>query len=75
MKSIAASGKPVTRDAVRDAIQRVKLPNSMLGPIEFDENGDLRNKIISVFQIRKDAAKPLEDPDAQYKYVGVAPVA
>ncbi len=75
VKSIAASGKPVTRDAVRDAIQRVKLPNSMLGPIEFDENGDLRNKIISVFQIRKDAAKPLEDPDAQYKYVGVAPVA
>ncbi len=75
VKSIAASGKPVTRDAVRDAIQRVKLPNSMLGPIEFDENGDLRNKIISVFQIRKDAAKPLEDPDAQYKYVGIAPVA
>lgn len=75
VKAIAASGKPVTRDAVRDAIQRVKLPNSMLGPIEFDENGDLRNKIISVFQIRKNADKPLDDPDAQYKYVGVAPVA
>lgn len=75
VKAIAASGKPVTRDAVRDAIQRVKLPNSMLGPIEFDENGDLRNKIISVFQIRKNADKPLDDPDAQYKYVGVAPMA
>ncbi len=75
VKSIAASGKPVTRDAVRDAIQRVKLPNSMIGSVEFDENGDLRNKIISVFQIRKDADKPLEDPDAQYKYVGTAPVA
>ncbi len=74
VKKIAASGKPVTRDAVRDAIQQVKLPNSMLGPIEFDEYGDLRNKIISVFQIRKDGAKPLEDPDAQYKYVGVAPM-
>ena len=75
VKAVSASGKPVTRDAVRDAIQRTKLSNSMIGPVEFDEYGDLRNKIISVFQIRKDAAKPLEDPDAQYKYVGVAPVA
>ncbi len=74
VKKVAATGKPVTRDAVRDAIQQVKLPDSMLGPIEFDENGDLRNKIISVFQIRKDAAKPLDDPNAQYKYVGVAPI-
>ncbi len=74
VKKVAASGKPVTRDAVRDAIQMVKLPDSMLGPIEFDENGDLRNKIISVFQIRKDATKPLDDPTAQYKYVGVAPI-
>ena len=75
VKKVASTGKPVTRDAVRDAIQGVKLPNSMLGPIEFDANGDLRNKIISVFQIRKDGLKPLEDPDAQYKYVGVAPMA
>ena len=75
VKTVAASGKPVTRDAVRDAIQRTKLENSMIGPVEFDGNGDLRNKIISVFQIRKNADKPLEDPDAQYKYVGVAPVA
>ena len=75
MKKVAASGKPITRDLVRDAIQGVKLPNSLLGPIEFDENGDLKNKIISVFQIKKDPAKPLEDPDAQYKYVGVAPMA
>jgi len=74
VKKVAATGKPVTRDAVRDAIQQVKLPDSMLGPIEFDENGDLRNKIISVFQIRKDATKPLDDPTAQYKYVGVAPI-
>ena len=75
VKKVAATGKPVTRDAVRDAIQQVKLPDSLLGSIEFDENGDLRNKIISVFQIRKDAAHPLDDPTAQYKYVGIAPVA
>ncbi len=75
VKKVAATGKPVTRDAVRDAIQEMKLPDTMLGPIEFDANGDLRNKIISVFQIRKDPAKPLDDPTAQYKYVGVAPIA
>jgi len=75
VKKVAATGKPVARDAVRDAIQGVTLPDSMLGPIEFDQNGDLRNKIISVFQIRKDGLKPLEDPDAQYKYIGVAPMA
>lgn len=75
MKRVAATGKPITRDLVRDAIQGVKLPDSLLGPVEFDANGDLKNKIISVFQIRKDASKPLEDPDAQYKYVGVAPMA
>ena len=75
VKRVAASGKPVTRDLVRDAIQGVKLPNSMIGPVEFDANGDLRNKVISVFQIRKDGEHPLDDPTAQYKYVGVAPVA
>ncbi len=74
-KRVAATGKDVTRVAVRDAIQGVKLPDTLLGPIEFDEYGDLRNKVISVFQITKDTSKPLEDPDAQYKYVGVAPMA
>ncbi len=75
VKRVAATGKDVTRVAVRDAIQGVKLPSTLLGPIEFDEYGDLKNKVISVFKITKDAEKPLEDPDAQYKYVGVAPMA
>jgi len=74
VKKVEVTGKPVTRDLVRDAIQGVTLPNSLLGPIEFDANGDLKNKIISVFKITKDASKPLDDPDAQYKYVGVAPM-
>ena len=75
VKRVAATGKPVTRDLVRDAIQDVKLADSLLGPIEFDGNGDLKNKIVSVFQIRKDDTRPLDDPDAQYKYVGIAPMA
>jgi len=75
VKGLVAAKKEVTRDAVRDAIQGVKIPDSLLGPIAFDENGDLTNKIISVFQITKDAAKPLDSPSDQYKYVGVAPMA
>ena len=75
VKKVAATGKPVTRDAVRDAIEGVKLPGSLLGSIEFDANGDLKNKIISVFQIKKDEKADLGDPDKQYKYVGVAPMA
>ncbi len=73
-KGLAAGGKTIDRVTLRDAIQGVKLGTSMLGPIEFDENGDLKNKIISVFKITKNAKEPLEDPSAQYKYVGVAPM-
>ncbi len=74
VKQLVADGKPVNRDTVRDAIQAVKLPDSLLGPVAFDANGDLTNKVISIFKITKDASKPLDDPDAQYKYVGVAPM-
>ena len=40
MKTVVAAGKPVTRSAVRDAIQAVKLPDSLLGAVAFDANGD-----------------------------------
>ena len=55
--------------------EQSRSPNTLLGPIEFDENGDLKNKIISVFKITKNPAKALDDPSEQYKYVGVAPAA
>src|SRR3984885_4788549 len=54
IKSVAASGKPVNRDNVREAIQASKV-QTMQGEVSFDENGDLNNKIISVFKIVKDA--------------------
>jgi branched-chain amino acid transport system substrate-binding protein len=69
---VAASGKPVNRDNIRDAIQTTKL-KTLQGEVSFDENGDLVNKIISVFQIVKDDTKPLDDVAYQYKYMGVAP--
>jgi branched-chain amino acid transport system substrate-binding protein len=74
VKVLQATGKPITRDNVRDGLQNVHMENSIMGPVEFDENGDLKNRIISVFQIRKDASKPLDDSDAQYTYLGVAPM-
>jgi branched-chain amino acid transport system substrate-binding protein len=72
IKRVAASGKEVTRETVRDAIQtgRVK---TIQGEVAFDDNGDLQNRVISVFRIVKDDKYPLDEVLHQYKYLGVAP--
>jgi branched-chain amino acid transport system substrate-binding protein len=72
IKRVAASGKPVERNAVRDAIQSAKV-DTLQGEVSFDENGDITNRIVSVFKITKDDKYPLNDTIHQYKYVGVAP--
>lgn len=72
VKRVAATGKPITREAVRDAIQTTKL-KTLQGEVSFDQNGDLVNKVISVFKITKDAAHPEDDVEFQYKYIGIAP--
>jgi branched-chain amino acid transport system substrate-binding protein len=72
IKRVAASGKPVTRDAVRDAIQASNVP-TIQGTVSFDANGDLADRTVSVFQIVKDSNAKLDDMSKQYKYVGVAP--
>jgi branched-chain amino acid transport system substrate-binding protein len=72
IKRVAATGKPVTREAVRDAIQATKL-KTLQGEISFDDNGDLQSKVISVFKITKDPAHPEDDVEFQYKYMGIAP--
>ena len=73
-KNIIATGKEPTRDAMQAAIQNVSLKGSLIGTVEFDPNGDMKNKVISVFQVKKNAAKPLDDTESQFKYVGVAPM-
>jgi branched-chain amino acid transport system substrate-binding protein len=73
IKRVAASGKPVNRDTVRDAIQSSNV-KTMQGNVSFDENGDITSKVISVWQIHHDPSKP-EDDMQQYKYIGVAPEA
>jgi branched-chain amino acid transport system substrate-binding protein len=55
-------GMPITRSNVRDYAQQTNLP-TLQGVISFDDNGDLKDKVISVFQIK----------DALYQYVGAAP--
>ena len=72
IKQVAASGKEVTRDAVRDAIQQSQV-KTLQGVVSFDANGDIENKIISVFQITRNDKYPLDDVLHQYKYIGVAP--
>ena len=72
IKRVAASGKPVTRSAVRDAIQDAHV-DTLQGPIAFDANGDMTNKTISIFQIKRDTSHPANDMIHQYHYVGAAP--
>jgi branched-chain amino acid transport system substrate-binding protein len=72
IKRVAASGKPVTRAAVRDAIQSAHL-KTLQGEVSFDDNGDIKNRIVSVFQCHKDDKHPLDDVIHQFKYLGVAP--
>jgi len=70
----AKSGKPVNRANVRDAIQSTDLA-TLQGTIAFDANGDLKSKIVSIFQVQYDAKFPMGDVVHQFKYVGVAPEA
>jgi branched-chain amino acid transport system substrate-binding protein len=72
IKRVAESGQPVNRDTVRDAIQTTKI-DTLQGPVSFDENGDMVNKVISVFKIQHDPSAADDDVQHQYKYIGVAP--
>jgi branched-chain amino acid transport system substrate-binding protein len=72
VKRVAASGKPVTREAVQAALMTSKVP-TIQGVVSFDANGDLADRTVSVFHIEKNTSKPLDDVSAQYKYVDVAP--
>src|SRR5262252_1129920 len=72
IKRVGASGKEVTREAVRDAMQTGHV-KTIQGEVAFDDNGDLQNRVISVFQIAKNDKYPLDEVLHQYKYLGVAP--
>jgi branched-chain amino acid transport system substrate-binding protein len=59
---VVKAGKPVNKSSVREAIEKTKL-NTLQGTIEYDENGDIKNKVVSAYQVK----------DGKFKYIGVAP--
>ena len=69
---VAKSGKPMTRDNVRDAIAATNL-KTLQGQIQFDENGDTLSKVVSIYQVKTSTAYPPGDVVHQFRYVGVAP--
>lgn len=72
VKRLVEEKKPVNRHTVRDAIQTAHVP-TLQGVVSFDKYGDLANRTVSVFQIKKDTKAPLDDATQQYAYIGVAP--
>jgi len=72
VERVIKSGKPVNRTNVRDAMQSSNL-KTLQGTISFDENGDLKDRVVSVFQVKHDDKAPDDDVIRQYKYIGVAP--
>jgi branched-chain amino acid transport system substrate-binding protein len=72
IKRLIADKKEVNRDNVRDYIQTANV-KTLQGPVAFDANGDLKDRTISIFQIRKDVNYAADDMVHQFHYVGVAP--
>jgi branched-chain amino acid transport system substrate-binding protein len=69
---VAASGKEVNRTNVRDAIQTTNL-KTLQGVVSFDENGDIKDRTVSVFQYKRDPNHPADDYTHQNAYIGTAP--
>jgi branched-chain amino acid transport system substrate-binding protein len=72
IRRLIADNKEISRDNVRDYIQTAKV-KTVQGLISFDANGDLQDRTISVFQIKKDVNYSADDMVHQYHYIGVAP--
>jgi len=72
IKRVAATGAAPNRDNVRDALQQTKL-KTLQGELSFDANGDILQKVVSVFQYHENKAGPADSLDAQAPYIGVAP--
>ncbi len=72
IRRVAASGKPVTRDAVREAMLSTHLALPQ-GEVSFDARGDFASTAVSIFQVQYNPAYPLGDATHQFHYVGAAP--
>jgi branched-chain amino acid transport system substrate-binding protein len=72
IKRVAATGKTPDRHNMRDAIQASSL-KTLQGTVSFDQNGDIKSRVVSVFKVVHDPKYKDDDIIHQYKYVGVAP--
>jgi branched-chain amino acid transport system substrate-binding protein len=72
IQKVQKEKKTIDRESVLAALPSVKI-KTLQGPVSFDANGDLEQKVISVFQAEHNPAFPLDDLAHQYKYLGVAP--
>ena len=72
IKRVAESGKSVTRSNVRDAMQTTNL-KTLQGVVAFDENGDIKDRTVSVFQYKRNPKYPEDDVIHQQVYLGPAP--
>jgi branched-chain amino acid transport system substrate-binding protein len=59
---IVKDGKPLTRDNVESYMLQSNV-KTLQGTITFDENGDIKDKIVSIFQVK----------NGDYVFVGAAP--
>lgn len=73
IRRVASSGKPVTRDSVREAMLSTHL-DAIQGEISFDKNGDLASTAVSIFQVKQNPNYPVGDVVHQFTYIGPAPV-
>jgi len=72
IKRVAESGEPVTRSNVRDAMETTNL-KTLQGVVAFDENGDIKDRTVSVFQYKRNPSYPEDDVIHQQVYLGPAP--
>ena len=72
IKRVAETGKEVNRNNVRDAMQTSNL-KTLQGMVSFDENGDIKDRTVSVFRYKLDVKYPSDDYTHQHAYIGVAP--
>lgn len=72
LKKVISEGKKPTRENVRAAIASSTV-DTLQGQVSFDANGDVKQRVVSVFQITHDPKYPLDDAIHQFKYIGVAP--
>jgi branched-chain amino acid transport system substrate-binding protein len=63
VERVVKSDKPVNHATVREAIEKTNLERTLQGPIAYDENGDIKSRIIALYQVQ----------DGKFKYMGVAP--